>query len=245
MGRYPPQFPEAFYGPRFYTPNFIPEGPPEGNGEGMKEAVLKQAEYYFSVDNLCKDIYLRAKMDSEGYVPLGLVASFNKIRFLVRDRSALVEALRTSSIIEFSSEKQGLRRRNDWAQWLLSADGTGDSNVKLEEPVQEQEKGEAKNPSDEKENDEKTAKGEAAGVNQLVITQSVKTKYEKEKEEKDREKEREREEREAVFSPHNSEGHTCRKSLQEDLTSTINEYQRPPSGAVAPRGGVWGKGKLI
>ena len=34
------------------------------------EAVRKQIEYYFSVANLVKDVFLRSKMDDNGWIPL-------------------------------------------------------------------------------------------------------------------------------------------------------------------------------
>ena len=39
-------------------------------------------EYYFSVENLCKDLYLRGKMDTQGFVSLGEIVQFNRIRRL-------------------------------------------------------------------------------------------------------------------------------------------------------------------
>jgi hypothetical protein len=46
---------------------------------------VDRSEYYFSVENLCKDLYLRSKMDEEGYVLISEIASFNRIRFLTGD----------------------------------------------------------------------------------------------------------------------------------------------------------------
>jgi len=43
------------------------------------------SEYYFSVENLCKDLYLRGKMDGEGWVFLSEIANFNRIRCLTPD----------------------------------------------------------------------------------------------------------------------------------------------------------------
>jgi len=142
MGRYPTQFPEPFYGQfnRFYPSNFYPAEPLEG--EALKEAIRKQVEYYFSVDNLCKDVYLRSKMDKEGYVAVDLIAAFNKVKYLVKDRSVLLDALTTSTILEFDADKQHLRKRNDWRQWLPS------------------EGSDVKDAGNKNEEDEKTAKGE-------------------------------------------------------------------------------------
>ncbi|KAG1360992.1 putative La-related protein [Cocos nucifera] len=47
----------------------------------LRTVLLKQIEFYFSYDNLCKDIYLRQKMDDHGWVPISLIAGFNRIAY--------------------------------------------------------------------------------------------------------------------------------------------------------------------
>ncbi|MQL90480.1 hypothetical protein Taro_023079, partial [Colocasia esculenta] len=80
--------------PLFYFP---PAPPPESLGAmpfvappamffaapdpQLQSVVAKQIEYYFSPENLCKDIYLRQNMDEEGWVPVSLIAGFNRVRF--------------------------------------------------------------------------------------------------------------------------------------------------------------------
>jgi hypothetical protein len=49
------------------------------------------SEYYFSRENLQKDFFLRRKMDSEGYLPVTLVASFNRVRSLTNDVTFIVQ----------------------------------------------------------------------------------------------------------------------------------------------------------
>ncbi|KAK8944067.1 hypothetical protein KSP40_PGU015513 [Platanthera guangdongensis] len=44
-------------------------------------ALLKQIEYYFSVENLCKDEYLRKNMDEHGWVSIFLIADFRRVSF--------------------------------------------------------------------------------------------------------------------------------------------------------------------
>ena len=41
--------------------------------------VQTQIEYYFSIDNLCKDMFLRKHMDSQGLVFLNTIAQFPTI----------------------------------------------------------------------------------------------------------------------------------------------------------------------
>lgn len=92
-------------------------------GGAAKSAVLEslrlQIEYYFSVDNLCRDIFLRSKMDDNGYISVAVIASFNRVRMLTPDISLIVEALRASSVVQFSPDESMLRARENPLQWVL------------------------------------------------------------------------------------------------------------------------------
>lgn len=35
-----------------------------------------------SIENLCRDIFLRLKMDEEGFIPLTVIAGFNRVSVL-------------------------------------------------------------------------------------------------------------------------------------------------------------------
>lgn len=48
-------------------------------------------EYYFSVDNLERDFFLRRKMDSEGFLPITLIASFHRVQALTTDISLIIK----------------------------------------------------------------------------------------------------------------------------------------------------------
>jgi la-related protein 1 len=65
--------------------------------EAVKIYLLAQIEYYFSVENLCRDIYLRSQMDEEGYVPVEIIAAFNRVRAWTTDLAFLVEVSQTLS----------------------------------------------------------------------------------------------------------------------------------------------------
>ncbi|KAJ7529307.1 hypothetical protein O6H91_15G043500 [Diphasiastrum complanatum] len=101
-GHYPlmgtPGFPQDPV--RYGHPRAIQVSPPIAPITHTEHLVAKQIEYYFSKDNLIKDIYLRSKMDAEGFVPASLIASFNKIRMLNADTRMILNALRASSIVE-------------------------------------------------------------------------------------------------------------------------------------------------
>ena len=126
-----PQHLQAFQQPFFMpagTPVFYPptayglpmaaavNAPSLGQIEG---AVQRQIEYYFSVENLCKDVFLRKKMDGGGWIPTAVIASFNRVRMLTPDLAVILEALRDSMLVETSGDLLSIRARDGWAQWVL------------------------------------------------------------------------------------------------------------------------------
>jgi la-related protein 1 len=80
------------------------------------------SEYYFSVENLCKDIYLRKHMDSKGFVFLTMISDFSRIKQLTTDLELIKLVCFQSSNVEFrvgQDGKERLRRREGWEQWVL------------------------------------------------------------------------------------------------------------------------------
>lgn len=49
------------------------------------------SEYYFSDDNLQKDFFLRNQMDEEGFVPISVIARFNRLQALTQDTDLIKE----------------------------------------------------------------------------------------------------------------------------------------------------------
>jgi la-related protein 1 len=87
--------------------------------------VAAQLEYYFSIENLCKDMYLRSHMDSQGWVPLTVVAGFNRIKSLTEDMNLIRYVCQTSRTIEFRPGDDGtdrVRKVDKWDQWILDFD---------------------------------------------------------------------------------------------------------------------------
>ncbi|KAF2276204.1 uncharacterized protein EI97DRAFT_52301 [Westerdykella ornata] len=85
--------------------------------------VTTQVEYYFSVDNLCKDMFLRKHMDSQGYVFLSVIADFNRVKQLTTDMELLKFVCYNAPSIDFRVGVDGrerVRRREGWQQWVLS-----------------------------------------------------------------------------------------------------------------------------
>jgi la-related protein 1 len=81
------------------------------------------SDYYFSVDNLLKDMYLRRKMDSQGFVTLEFIAGFNRIKQLSTDIELIKLVCQQSSVVQYRTGEDGqdrLRRREGWEQWVLN-----------------------------------------------------------------------------------------------------------------------------
>lgn len=89
--------------------------------EVLKSNIKAQIEYYFSRENLQKDFFLRRKMDSEGYLPVTLVASFNRVRSLTNDVTFIVQAVAQSEIVECMDGLK-FRSKDDPTSWPLTLD---------------------------------------------------------------------------------------------------------------------------
>ncbi|XP_044714823.1 la domain-containing protein [Hirsutella rhossiliensis] len=88
-----------------------------------------QIEYYFSIENLCKDMYLRKRMDSQGFVNLHFVAAFKRIRELTSDMGMIRAVCESSSELDFvvgEDDVERLRRRSGWQSFVLPMEDRDD-----------------------------------------------------------------------------------------------------------------------
>ncbi|XP_010317249.2 la-related protein 1C isoform X2 [Solanum lycopersicum] len=85
----------------------------------LHNRIVNQIDYYFSNENLIKDIFLREQMDEQGWVPVTLIAGFKKVMELTDNIQLILNVVRSSTVVEVQGEK--LRRRNDWSHWLIPA----------------------------------------------------------------------------------------------------------------------------
>lgn len=89
--------------------------------EEKKEALKKQLEFYFSTDNLCKDVYLRQHMDvATGYAALDLIAQFPQVKKFKASNDDIAEVLGASQVLELDSTQTMMRikdgtERKRWA----------------------------------------------------------------------------------------------------------------------------------
>jgi hypothetical protein len=80
-------------------------------------------EFYFSVNNLCRDVYLRMRMSQDGWVPLQIICNFNKMKQLTTDKRLILDTLKAASTkLEVDDAKQRLRIKGDWATWVFPKD---------------------------------------------------------------------------------------------------------------------------
>lgn len=66
------------------------------------------SEYYFSLPNLERDFFLRRKMDSKGFLPISLIASFHRVQALTTDINLIKEVTLTSDLPLFLDTHQRL-----------------------------------------------------------------------------------------------------------------------------------------
>ncbi|GFY80409.1 winged-helix DNA-binding transcription factor family protein [Actinidia rufa] len=90
--------------------------------------IMNQIDYYFSNENLIKDTFLRQNMDENGWVPIELIASFKKVMDLTTNIQLILDAMRSSKVVEVEVEMQvglvpfprgKLRKRDDWRRWII------------------------------------------------------------------------------------------------------------------------------
>ena len=87
--------------------------------DALLAAVAQQIEYYFSVQNLCKDLFLRGRMDDGGWIPIEVIAGFNRVRALTTDLATIVQSLRGSNVVETAPDGRALRPRGSHQTWVL------------------------------------------------------------------------------------------------------------------------------
>jgi la-related protein 1 len=86
------------------------------------QLVTAQVEYYLSVDNLCKDFFIRKRMDSQGFVPFDLIAGFKRLKELAPDVEFIRIACETSDKIDYivgDDHVERLRLREKWDRFVL------------------------------------------------------------------------------------------------------------------------------
>lgn len=96
----------------------------------LKTQVQAQIEYYFGKDNLIKDIHLRTNcMNSEGWVPIAVLAGFRRIQNMTTDISIIHEALQGISMLEVDPTGVHIRVKDTWQNWILDPSAVASASV--------------------------------------------------------------------------------------------------------------------
>ncbi|KAG6472571.1 hypothetical protein ZIOFF_070037 [Zingiber officinale] len=74
--------------------------------------------FYYSVDNLYKDIFLCGKMDGQGWVPVSLSVTFNMVS-QKGDHEHNGDIICSKRFDRTWNTVEKIRRREDWMRWLL------------------------------------------------------------------------------------------------------------------------------
>ncbi|XP_018454876.1 la-related protein 1C-like isoform X3 [Raphanus sativus] len=84
----------------------------------LKTKILNQVQYYLSEDNLPNDVYLRQRMNDEGFVHIEFIAGFNKLKALTSNVQLILDSLRDSDIVEVQGYE--IRNRRVWRKYVMS-----------------------------------------------------------------------------------------------------------------------------
>ena len=87
---------------------------PFDDKRAIKDSIIKQISFYFSDSNLAKDKFLiqRIKESEEGWVGVGVIGSFKKMKSITLSYQLIVQAVREGcDLCEISSDGQFIRRK--------------------------------------------------------------------------------------------------------------------------------------
>lgn len=90
----------------------------DGLDDEVVHKITKQVEYYFSDINLATTEHLMRFItkDSEGFVPISVIAGFKKVKTSVRNNVMLAAALRTSSKLVVSDDGKRVKRQQPFTE---------------------------------------------------------------------------------------------------------------------------------
>lgn len=77
--------------------------------ESLRESLKKQLEFYFSRENLSKDLYLMSQMDSDQFVPIWTIACMEDIKCLTTDMALILDVLKASPLVQVDETGEKVR----------------------------------------------------------------------------------------------------------------------------------------
>lgn len=79
------------------------------SSENLRESLKKELEFYFSRENLSKDLYLMSQMDSDQFVPIWTIASMEGIKVLTTDMDLILDVLKSSPMVQVDDKGEKVR----------------------------------------------------------------------------------------------------------------------------------------
>jgi len=78
----------------------------------LKMNIKRQIEFYFSDSNFRKDKFLKsqAELDPNGFVPISVLLTFNRLKALTTNVSLIVDAMKHSEVVDMSDDGLKLKR---------------------------------------------------------------------------------------------------------------------------------------
>lgn len=78
----------------------------------INNKIQEQVEFYFSDANLRRDKFLKKKLSesADGFVPIDVLLTFNRMRSLSEDKEVVVASLANSAILKLSEDKERVAR---------------------------------------------------------------------------------------------------------------------------------------
>lgn len=94
-----------------------------------RELLKHQVEFYFSADNMVKDVYLRSQQDEQGWIPIALIASFPKVRQFLPSVPDIVMIMGASDTVEVDGKAFKLRSKDHELRKKLSSKPSAESTA--------------------------------------------------------------------------------------------------------------------
>ncbi|KAF8178429.1 hypothetical protein BJ912DRAFT_856244 [Pholiota molesta] len=102
--------------PQIAPPVPVPLSPISFPLDATRYYLLGQLEYYLSPQNMAQDFFLRQRMDARGWIPISLIASFNRVKQLTMDVQFVKDVLTLSSLVQV---RGSMVRMGGWERFVL------------------------------------------------------------------------------------------------------------------------------
>lgn len=103
---------------QYYRQPRLPDLPQEEQ-DALKSDAVRQVDYFFSVNELSRNVWLRTHMDVEGYVPAAIIFNFPSVCAYGLPYQVLLAAVaETSKIVEVDGQNETIRLTEGYELWL-------------------------------------------------------------------------------------------------------------------------------